>query len=118
LGTSATRRAQSVPGKEVWMMNRMRVHLKWDPTIVMYLVIIDKLIRDKAELVKVRPTEKFFDMVHEQVMDYVLEGKEPPAQIAGAIMNISDDMMAGREVVMRAGDYISLMSFAKAQKRL
>ena len=100
------------------MIKKFRVPIKWDPTVVMYLVIIDTLVKEHAGLVKLRPTEQFFDMVHELVMEHVVEGKTPPAQIAGAVMNIADDVMAGRDAVIRAGDYIALMNYAKAQKKL
>ena len=98
-------------------LRRIKIPMKWDPTIVMYLVIPDWLIKEKIELLKVRATEKFFDMVREEVMAHVFEGKEPPAAIAGPIMNIADDVMSGREVTLRAGDYITLMDFAR-QKRM
>jgi hypothetical protein len=90
--------------------------LFFDPTIVMYLVIIDKLIKKHIELVKVGPTEKFQQMVREQVLAYVHEGKEPPAEIAGAVMNLGDDLMAGRDPVIRAGDYIALMNYGRTNK--
>lgn len=96
----------------------LRIPFKWDPTIVMYLVIVDWLRKDKIELVKMRPTERFFDMLREEVTAHVLEGREPPAAIASAVMNISDDVMSGRDVVIRAGDYITLMDFARKQKML
>ena len=99
-------------------MAAFRIPIKWDPGVVMYLIIKDKLIRDYAALLKQRPTEKFFGMVHDLVMDCVLEGKAPPAEVSGAIMNIADDVMAGRDASIRAGDYIALMNFAKAQKKL
>ncbi|MCE1273879.1 MAG: hypothetical protein HGB01_00740 [Chlorobiaceae bacterium] len=96
----------------------MRLLLKLDPSVVMYLVIIDKLLANRADLLRVKPSEKFFDMVREQVIAHLSESAEPPKEIAGAIMNISDDLMAGREVTLRAGDYIALMSYAKAKKML
>lgn len=89
-----------------------------DPTPVMYLILPDKFVKDYADLLKLRPTEKFFDVVHELVMDYVIEGKMPSGEVSTAIMNIADDVMAGRDATMRAGDYITLMNFAKAQKKL
>ena len=71
---------------------------------------------ENIDLLKVRPTEKFYDMVHELVMAHAVEGKAPPKQVATAIMNIADDMLSGREIVVRAGDYIDLMNFAKGKK--
>ncbi len=84
----------------------------------MYLVIVDKLLQRQSDLLKVKPSEKFFDMVREQVISHLIDGKEPPEQIAGPILNIADDMLAGREVVMRSGDYITLMNYAKSKKML
>ncbi|MCF8383827.1 MAG: hypothetical protein K9G39_09625 [Chlorobium sp.] len=99
-------------------MNSIRLHLKFDPSVVMYLVIVDKLLQRQSDLLKVKPSEKFFDMVREQVISHLIDGKEPPEQIAGPILNIADDMLAGREVVMRSGDYITLMNYAKSKKML
>jgi hypothetical protein len=92
--------------------------LLFDPTIIMYLVLIDKLIKKHIDLVKVGPTEKFQQLVREQVLAYVHEGKEPPAEIASAVMNIGDDLMAGRDPVIRAGDYIALMNYGRAKKKV
>lgn len=99
-------------------MNRIKLHLKFDPSVIMYLVIVDKLLQKQADLLKVEPSEKFFQMVRELVVTHIVEGQVPPEKIAVPIMNIADDMMAGREVVMRAGDYIALMSYAKSKKML
>ena len=99
-------------------MAHMKIRLKFDPGVVMYLVIIDKMLMKYKDIMRVRPTEKFFTMVHEQVMSHVIDGKELPAQIQPTIMNIADDMMAGRDVTLRAGDYISLMNYAREMKML
>ena len=90
----------------------------FDPGTVMYLIINDRLVKDYAGILKLRPTEKFYDMVHELVMDYILEGKVPSAEISSAVMNVADDVMAGRDAVMRAGDYIALMNFAKTRNKI
>lgn len=108
----------SRPKEVLSSMNSIRLHLKFDPSVVMYLVIVDKLLQRQSDLLKVKPSEKFFDMVREQVISHLIDGKEPPEQIAGPILNIADDMLAGREVVMRSGDYITLMNYAKSKKML
>jgi len=92
------------------------VKINFDPGRVMYLIIIDKYIVNHRDLVRIKPNEKFFDMVKEHVFSFIVDGKEPPEEIASAILNVSDDVMAGREVVIRAGDYISLTNFAKGNK--
>ncbi len=97
-------------------MNSMKLALMLDHRIIMYLIVKEKFTKDFAELLKVRATEKFFNMVHDQVMTYALEGKAPPAQIATAVMNLADDMMAGRDPVIRAGDYIAFMEFGRTNK--
>jgi hypothetical protein len=97
-------------------IHRIKIPMRWDPTIVMYLVIVDWIRKEKVELLKARATDRFFEMVREHVAAHVLEGKEPPAAIAAPIMNIADDVMSGREVGMRAGDYITLMEFARKNK--
>ena len=37
------------------------------------------------------------------------------AAIVGPILNIAEDLAAGREVTMRAGDYIALQTFVRSQ---
>ncbi|NOQ22663.1 MAG: hypothetical protein GQ565_08445 [Candidatus Aegiribacteria sp.] len=95
------------------MLRYWKIPIIFDPTVVMYLVIIDKLVSQRPDLVRYKPDEGFFDVVREHVLAYATEGVEPPKQIASAVMNIADDMMAGRETVIRAGDYISLMDYTR-----
>ena len=47
----------------------------------------------------------------------MVDAKEPPSEIAGAIKNFSDDIACGREVVVRAGDYIAIHNFMRAQEK-
>ena len=94
-------------------MAYMNVRLKFDPGVVMYLVIIDKMILKHRDVMVARPTKKFQRMIRKEVMTHVIDGVEPPEQIRTAIMNIADDMLAGRDVTMRAGDYIDLMNYAR-----
>ncbi len=100
------------------MAQNVRIPIKFDPTIVMYLVIVEKYIKKYARLLEVQPSEKFFTMVRKEVVSYLAGGKEPPKAIAGAIMNIADDMAAGREVTIRTGDYIALVSHARSNKMI
>ena len=99
-------------------MANMKVRMKFDPGVVMYLVIIDQMIARYKDVMMVRPTEKFQNIVYKEVMTHVIDGKEPPKQIRTAIMNLADDMMAGRDVTLRAGDYIDLMNYAREEKML
>ncbi len=95
-----------------------RVPIIWDPGRVMYLIVIDRILDRLRDHIMVKPNEKFFGMIRQHVMDHIMEGKEPPEQISSAILNIADDVMAGREINIRAGDYISLMNFARETKVL
>ena len=45
------------------------------------------------------------------------EEKMPPADIAPAILNMADDYIAGREVAIRAGDYISIQNHIRKRAR-
>jgi hypothetical protein len=60
-------------------------------------------------------SEKFNVFVGEHVNAYIADKKMPPSEIAGAIMNIADDLFSGREPVLRAGDYISLQNYMKCK---
>ncbi|MGD8777872.1 MAG: hypothetical protein PVH88_02805 [Ignavibacteria bacterium] len=99
-------------------MRNLGVILKFDPGRIMYLIVIDKMLSRFREEMIVRPTEKFQDMIHEEVMSHVIDGKEPPEEIRTTVMNLADDMMSGREVNLRAGDYIALMNYARQKKML
>jgi hypothetical protein len=79
-----------------------------------YLIVIDKI--DIGEIVNVPATEEFNSMISQHVKAYVENGKMPPKDIAPAILNLADDFIAGREVTVRAGDYISLQTHFKKAK--
>ena len=85
---------------------------------VMYLVINDRILITNRENFVVKASDGFYNMVHEEVMQHVIDGKEPPEQIRTAVLNLADDMMAGNEVTLRAGDYIALMNHARERKLL
>jgi hypothetical protein len=55
----------------------------------------------------------FAKLVQTQVEAYMQKGAMPPADIAAPIINIAEDIMAGREPVMRAGDYIALQNHVR-----
>jgi hypothetical protein len=81
---------------------------------VKYLVIIE-LRKDIVNLnaYNAVTSEKFNKFVHDHVQAYIFEKKAPPKEIETAIMNIADDLLSGREPVLRAGDYIQLQSFMR-----
>jgi hypothetical protein len=92
--------------------------MKYDPGVLMYLVIIDRYFQRHKDLMKTRPTEKFNEMVSELVVEYMAGDKAFKGPVFNALANISDDMLAGREVSLRAGDYIALVEYGKENKLL
>ena len=77
--------------------------------ILAYL-IINYLDKRQEELVQVRPDERFDKVVTGHLRAYVEKGEMPPEDIAPAILNLADDFMAGREITIRAGDYIAIQN--------
>lgn len=51
-----------------------------------------------------------FSKVLENHVSAYISGETPPAEIAPVIMNLADDHLSGREVTLRAGDYVTLQS--------
>jgi len=84
--------------------------------LVAYLIIDDVLVGKLGELVKVPPDERFDKEVSRHLSAYVEKRVMPPDEIAPAILNMADDLMAGREITIRAGDYINLQNFLRGGK--
>lgn len=82
-------------------------------TWLYYLIIPELAASYWAEQIEVRPDERFFQVLAEHVDAYVHEGKIPPKMIASAVMNVADDFMADRDIVLRAGDYIAVQNFMR-----
>ena len=84
---------------------------------VYYLVIVDKLAHQFGNVLEARPDESFYDTFAKHVEAYVKEGKAPPKAIEGAVLNAADDYLAGRDVTLRAGDYIAVQNFIRGAKK-
>lgn len=82
---------------------------------VYYLVILDKFAEKLGPQLQVRPDERFYEVFSKHVEAY-LNGKAPPKAIESAVLNAADDYLAGRDISLRAGDYIAVQSFARAGK--
>jgi hypothetical protein len=80
---------------------------------VKYLIIIDAVAKQWGDILKVRPDAKFFEVLNKHVDAYVNGGVLPPAEIASVVMNIGDDIMSGRDIEMKAGDYIAVQNFVR-----
>jgi hypothetical protein len=83
---------------------------------VYYLVIVDKAAKKLGELLQARPDERFYEVFSKHVEAYVKDGTMPPAAIEGAVLNAADDYLAGRDVTLRAGDYIAVQNFVRGKK--
>jgi hypothetical protein len=82
---------------------------------VRYLVLIDWHHEKLGDIIKAQPSEKFNEFVMTTLQGY-LEGKMPSAAITPAIMNLAEDHIAGREMILRAGDYLSLQKEFKTAR--
>jgi hypothetical protein len=58
----------------------------------------------------------FQTSVESHVSAYLEKGTMPPAAIIGPILNIAEDIAAGREVTLRAGDYIALQTRSQTSR--
>lgn len=83
---------------------------------VYYLVILDKVSEKLGPQLEVRPDERFYATFSKIVEAYLKDGKAPPKAIETAVLNAADDYLAGRDISLRAGDYIALQNYARAQK--
>ena len=82
---------------------------------VYYLIILERAADHLRELIEVEPDKRFFKVLGRHVEKYLESGQMPPEAIAPVVMNIADDYLAGRDVVLRAGDYIQLQNFVRKE---
>lgn len=82
---------------------------------VKYLVLVNWHAKQLGDLIEWIPDATFNEFIENQVQRY-LKGSELPKAIQSAIMNIADDYMAGREVTLKAGDYIALQNHFRCSK--
>lgn len=80
---------------------------------VKYLVLVNWHLKDNEAVLK-KPQDAAFQKYVVEQLDSYLAGKEPPAEIATAILNIADEQLSGTEVTLRAGDYIALQNHYRA----
>jgi hypothetical protein len=83
---------------------------------VYYLILVEAAFKQWGEQLKVRPSERFFAVLNEHVDKYINSNVLPPPEIAGAVMNIADDIMAGRDIQVKAGDYITVQNFIHGKR--
>lgn len=98
--------------RPVWVR---REHILDRRTWVYYLIINERASRYLGDQIEISPDERFFEVLGAHVEAYVSEGQMPPEAIATAVMNVGDDYLAGREIILRAGDYIAVQNFVREQ---
>jgi hypothetical protein len=104
----ATRR---IDFQKVVLSKELLIRKDW----VKYLVLVNWHAREFENLLK-RPADAgFTDFIEKHVQAY-LDGTAPPEAIQTAVLNIADDVAAGREVTVKAGDYIALHTQYLADK--
>ncbi len=79
-------------------------------------LVINWRIKDLVEKLQVEPTKEFYKVAAQYLVDYALNDKMPPDDIAPTIMNLAEDFLAGRPVNFRAGDYIALQNHIRRTK--
>jgi hypothetical protein len=86
---------------------------------VMYLVVGpgDLFGQHLVDWANIPIDEAFQKQVEQMVTTYVQKGELPAEQIAPTILNLADDLVAGRDMVIRAGDYIALRSFMRQERK-
>jgi hypothetical protein len=84
---------------------------------VMYLAVPEWVSKVKDnKLISGKPSKEFYRFVVDQVNQYIFDNKEPEPEVATAIMNIADDYLAGRDQILRAGDYIAIQEYLRGQR--
>jgi hypothetical protein len=83
---------------------------------IKYLVVPQFHARQLDNVLARAPDAAFAKFVDKQLQAY-LGGAAPPEGIQSAVMNLADDVASGREVTLRAGDYIALQAhYMKSRK--
>ena len=83
-------------------------HFWWK---VAYLIINWDKAKQFEKITKLAPDERFQSFVVNHVRALVDKKVAPPAEITAPIINLAEDISAGRELSLRAGDYIALQTF-------
>lgn len=77
-------------------------------------LILNLDIRELREMVEKELPQAFAKQMAALVQAYMYESKMPPAEIAQTVLNVSEDIAAGRQVQLRAGDYIAAQKYFRS----
>jgi predicted transglutaminase-like protease len=79
-------------------------------------LILNVNIRELVELAERELPADFAKQMAGLVHAYMFDKKMPPAEIAQTVLNVSEDLAAGRKVELRAGDYIAAQNYFRATR--
>lgn len=71
----------------------------------------------ESDSINIKPTEKFYEFVAEQINNYVGKKIRPPVEILPAITNFVDDLSANKKISIRNGDYIMIQEYLRRLKK-
>ncbi len=82
---------------------------------IKYLILVNWHAQTLGDVVRWAPNAAFKKFLETQVQSY-LKGNEPPQAIQSAVLNLADDYLAGRELTLRAGDYLALQNHFRSMR--
>ncbi len=100
-------------------MNSINVVLAdyiWKRKIWLFYLIVPDNVFEKNE-VSLTVSPEFENVTFGYAKAYIEKGEMPPADIAPTIINMADDYMSGRQVAIRAGDYMAIQNHLRKGAR-
>lgn len=79
---------------------------------VMYLVLGPDGLPKFKNLLEIGITDQLMNVISRHVNAYIKDGTLPPQDITSPILNMADDILAGKTPTIRTGDYIALQQHA------
>ena len=79
-------------------------------------LIINWNLQELVELAERELPARFTKELATHVYGYLYEEKMPPAELQQVVLNVAEDIVAGRDVQLRAGDYIAAQQFLRGSK--
>ena len=97
---------------------KFRVLPEWilERWIIVAYLVINGGGNGVAKLIEIKPESRFYKVLAENLDAYIHDGVMPPDDIAPAILNLADDYLAGNQMNLRAGDYISIQKHLRSKK--
>lgn len=86
-------------------------------TEVMYMVLGPDGLPQQEKSIRPGSAGQLFAVVSKYTRAHIDGRGMPPEEIAPAILNIAEDVRAGRAPTLRAGEYIALQRFVRAGGR-